>query len=90
MSAGAMLAAMTEATKASGVIVRVDPRAFCAVAERTTAPLVIEATRGVFSKKFCYLTSYKGLAFYAKSPTPLVLPADTELIRADKIWVPEW
>ncbi len=88
--ASAMLAAMIEATKASGVVVRVDGRAFCEVVERMSAPLVVEATSGIFSKKFCYLTSYKGLAFFTKSPTPLVLPGDTELVRAGKIWVPEW
>ncbi len=86
----AMLAAMIEATKASGVIVRVEPQAFCELVERVAAPLVVEATSGIFSKKFCYLTSYKGLAFYTKSPTQLVLPADAELVRARKIWVPEW
>jgi hypothetical protein len=36
-----------------------------------------------------YLTSYKGLAFAAKSEEPLPLPPSTELILAEKIWIPD-
>jgi len=35
-----------------------------------------------------YLSSYKGLAFFTKSPTELMLPGSAELIRAGKIWTP--
>lgn len=35
-----------------------------------------------------YLTSYKGLAFFTKSSTPLNLSGDIELVLAQKIWIP--
>jgi hypothetical protein len=35
------------------------------------------------------VTSYKGLAFYAKSSYQLSFTSRTELIRANKIWVPQ-
>ena len=46
------------------------------------------ATGGFFSRNYQYLTSYKGLAFFAKSPDPLELPAAVEVVQARKIWIP--
>lgn len=86
--AAAAAAAIAEATKASGVIVRVEPRDFLRILERMDGPLVVHATGGFFSTNYQYLTSYKGLAFFAKSETPIDLPRDTELVQAKKIWIP--
>lgn len=86
--AAAAAAAITQATKASGVIVRVEPREFCRLLERQAAPLVVHAPGGFFSRSHQYLTSYKGLAFYTKSDAPLHLVGGTELIQANKIWIP--
>ncbi len=80
--------AMADAIKASGAIVRVEPGDFEAILERTEAPLVVIAQGGVFKTKYHYLTSYKGLIFYTRTPVPLALPSKTELINAKKIWVP--
>jgi hypothetical protein len=32
--------------------------------------------------------SYKGLAFFSKSSTPLQLPANAEVVTAGRIWIP--
>ena len=81
-------AAVVQAIRASGVIVRVAPEEFRAVLARSEAPLVVTATGGFFSRNYQYLTSYKGLAFFAKSPDPLELPAAVEIVSARKIWIP--
>jgi hypothetical protein len=87
-AAAAGAAAVADAIKASGAIVSVEPDDFETILEKTEAPLVVCAEGGVFTKKYHYLTAYKGLIFYTKTPAPLSLPPKTELIEARKIWVP--
>jgi hypothetical protein len=58
----AAAAAIAEAIKASGVLVRVKPTQFEAIVGRSQAPLVVTSTGRVFSTRYQYLTSYKGLA----------------------------
>jgi hypothetical protein len=84
----AAAAAIAEAIKASGAIVRMERRDFLAILERSEAPLVITARSGWLSTKYEYLTSYKGLAFYARTPEPLELPAGCETIASRRIWIP--
>lgn len=79
---------IAEATKASGVIVRVYAEDFTAIVNWNAEPLVVHATTGFFSTKHQYLTSYRGLAFYAKVPEPLPLPPHAQLVEATKIWIP--
>jgi len=55
---------------------------------RQRSLLVVTARGGIFRGKYQYLTSYKGLAFFAQSATPLNLPGDAEVIAAGKIWIP--
>lgn len=86
--AAAAAAARIQATKASGVIVRVEPDEFFRIVGRQQEPLVVYATGGFFSTNYQYLTSYKGLAFFTKSSSPLILPASCEIIMAGAIWVP--
>jgi len=86
--AAAVAAAIAQAIKASGAIVRVSPDNFLAIVGRADRPLVVTAEGGVFSTRYDYLTAYKGLIFYAKSPSPLRLPGGTETIAAQKIWIP--
>ena len=87
-AAGAAAAAIAQAIKASGVIVRVEPQNFAVILARAEAPLVVLAQSGWPKKTYQYLMSYKGLAFFAKSPEPLALPEAAELIVAEKIWIP--
>jgi hypothetical protein len=91
MSAGAAAAAaaaIAQAIKASGAIVSVVPDEFLRLVQHQREPLVIHATSGFFSTSYLYLTSYKGLAFFTKSPEPLSLPGGSEVIQARKIWIP--
>ena len=81
-------AAIADAIKASGAIVNVEPDDFETILGKAEAPLVVCAQGGVFTTKYHYLTAYKGLIFYTKTQTPLVLPPKAELINARKIWVP--
>ncbi len=85
---GAAAAAIAQATKASGAIVRVSPDDFLRVIRRQKEPLVVHATGGFFTTSYSYLSSYKGLAFFTKSAEPLMLPSGSELINAKKIWIP--
>jgi len=87
-AAGAAAAAVAQAIKASGVIVRVEPEDFLRILRRQTEPLVVHATGGFFSTSYLYLSSYKGLAFFTKSPAPLGLPNGCEVVQAQKIWIP--
>lgn len=88
-AAASAAAAIAQAVKASGVIVRVEPADFLAILRRQPGALVVHATGGFFSTNYQYLTSYKGLAFFTKAPAaPLDLPAGTELVQAQSIWVP--
>jgi hypothetical protein len=87
-AAGAAAAAIAQAIKASGVLVRLDPAEFMKIVSRVPDPLVVIATGGIFTKNYQYLMSYKGLAFYTMSGEPLQLPAAAEVIAAKGIWTP--
>ena len=77
-----------QAIKASGAIVRVEPEDFLKILARSTEPLVVSAPGGFLSGGHEYLTSYKGLAFFTNSPSPLTLPSGVEIVAAQKIWIP--
>ena len=87
-AAGAAAAVIANAVKASGVVVRVSPENFLAILQRIENPLVVHASGGIFSTKYQYLTSYKGLAFHTKAPQPVELPRGTELVQAQSLWMP--
>lgn len=81
-------AAMVQAIAASGVLVRLEPEEFGRILLRCKDPLVVIAQGGLFSAKFQYLLSYKGLAFYCASKERLQLPPDVEVVNAGRIWIP--
>ena len=87
-AAAARAAAIAKAIKASGAIISVEPDDFLLIVSKTSKPLVVLAEGGFLKTNYQYLTSYKGLIFFAKSPTPLQLPNDVELVMAKKIWIP--
>ena len=62
MAAGAAgaAAAIAKATKASGVLVRLDPEEFAKLLIRVKDPLIVIAEGGFFSKNFQYLVSAGG------------------------------
>ena len=86
--AGAAAAAIAQAIKASGAIVRVEPADFMTILSRSHEPLVVLAETKFIRTAYRYLTSYKGLIFYTKSPMPLELTSDIEVITAKNIWIP--
>ena len=90
MSAHAAIhAAIANAIKATGVVVRLEPREWLSILKRTESPLVVIAEGGMFKTKYQYLTSYRGLAFFTKSPTALVLPGRVEVITAKSMSIPD-
>ena len=84
----AIQAAIANAIKASGVVLRVDPENFLRIVAKAEKPLVICATGGFISMSYRYLTSYKGFAFFTKTKTPLDLSPKIETVLAQKIWIP--
>lgn len=87
-AAAAAHAAMIQAVKASGSLIRVEATEFQKLLNKSESPLVITAPGGFWSKHIKYLTSYKGLTFYTQSTTPLSLPLKVEVVAARTIWMP--
>jgi hypothetical protein len=85
---GAAAAAIANAIKASGSIVHVEPQTFAQILQKVEKPLIVYAQGGLFSAKHRYLTSYKGLTFFAKTSEQINLPRGVEVIVAKKIWMP--
>jgi hypothetical protein len=87
-AAAAAAGAVAQATKASGTIVRLEPREFQKLLDRNPESLVVHTIGGLFSPKHRYLMGYKGLAFYTAAPETLQLPSRCEVVEARKIWIP--
>ncbi len=87
-AAASAAAAIAQAIKASGVLVRLEPDEFMHIVTRQRDPLVVCATGGLLSTNYQYLVSYKGLAFFTKSPDPLPLPTGAEVVTARGISIP--
>jgi hypothetical protein len=87
-AAAAAAAAIAQAIKASGAIVRVETTDFQTILSKVDNPLVVYSESTFISTKYHYLTAYKGLIFYTKTSTPLMLRPSAEVIRAQKIWIP--
>ena len=85
----AAAAAIANAIKASGVLVRVDPASFQTILRKVENPLVIYAEGGFFSTNYQYLVSYKGFAFSTKAAEPILLPPGIEIVVAKKLWLPQ-
>ncbi|MEO1237543.1 MAG: hypothetical protein AAFX76_12215 [Planctomycetota bacterium] len=81
-------AAIAQATKAPGVVVRVSPRDFYHIVELNDEPLVVCAEGGFLRKTHQYLTSYRGLAFFTKDARPFALPDHAQVVHAERIWIP--
>lgn len=90
MTAGATAAAaaIAQAVKASGAIVKISPEGFRTLLQRAKEPLVVVSHGGMFSKKFQYLMGYKGLVFFTGSNEQMGFPSGVEVVEAEKIWIP--
>ena len=87
-AAVAAAAAIAQAIKASGAIVRIEPDGFLKILSKSNKPLVVMVKGGLVKANYQYLTAYKGLIFFTKTETALLLPSDAEIVTAKKIWVP--
>ena len=85
----AIHAAIANAIKATGVVVRLEPSEWMTVLKRNENAVVVVASGGMFKKSFRYLTSYRGLAFFTTSDQQLVLPGRVEVITAKSISLPD-
>lgn len=90
MSAGASvaIAAMINAIRAIGVIVKVEPPVFLGIVQKQDEPLIVHAPYGVFGGRHAYLVSHKGLAFFTQSREELRLPGNAEIVNAKSIYIP--
>ncbi len=88
MAAGGAAAAIAQAIKASGVIVRVEQDDFTRILNRMDNPLIVLTERTGFGRKYKYITSYKGIAFFTQSSDRLYLPSKAEVVVAKTIWIP--
>jgi hypothetical protein len=79
---------IANANKASGTLVRIEPEEFMKILRRVENPFVIYAEGGMISTNYQYLTSYKGFAFYTKADEQIELPRNSEVVVADKVWLP--
>jgi len=87
-NAGIAAAAIANAIKASGAIVKVEPDDFQAIIDRAENPLVVIAEGWLFGTVYKYLTGYKGLVFFTKSKSHLRLSSSVEIVQARRIWIP--
>jgi hypothetical protein len=85
----AYMSMVSNAIKACGSLVQVDPLKFHNLVESQEAPIVIFAKPGVFSSKIKYLTSYKGLAFHCKTHIALSFSDKVEMVHARKVSIPD-
>ena len=88
-AAAAAAQQIANASASFGPCVRVDGREFLRVLSLSESPLVAacESSGWFTGPRYRYLTSYKGLTFYSKSPTPLELPAGVEVVTVGKMSV---
>lgn len=87
--AAAAQAAIQNAIKASGAIVKIDEESFRNLINKMDNGLVIEKLGGSFLSSYKYSTSYKGFIFYCRSKEPISVPGRLEKITAKQIWVPQ-
>lgn len=77
------------AIRAAGAVVRLAPLDFLSLCQTEGVDLAVVYAPAGFLRKHKYLTSYKGLHFYAKSKETLDLPDSVEVITAKRIWIPD-
>jgi len=87
-AAGAAMAAMAQATKASGAIVDMEPEDFLTILSHCEKPLLVVSRGGFLDRSFRYLFGHKGFVFHTKTRTELMLPSRVEIVAAKNIWIP--
>ena len=85
---GYAAAAIANAVKASGAIVRVTEEDFMNIISRGEKLLIVVGRGGFLKKSFDYLMWYKGFVFFTRTNKELYLPGNCEIISAKQIWIP--
>lgn len=88
-AAAGYYAAVANAQKAIGSIIKLDPEEFQKVLVLADSPLVVIAAGGIFTKWHKYVFSFRGLTFYCKSNAELILPGGAQIVNARKISIPD-
>ncbi|MGH9867031.1 MAG: hypothetical protein ACREAA_02555 [Candidatus Polarisedimenticolia bacterium] len=86
--AAAAAAAIAQAVKASGVMVRVEPAEFSKLLGRNSDALIVHTFGGFFSRRHQYIMGYKGLAFYTSAREPIFVPGTCQVVEAKRMWIP--
>jgi hypothetical protein len=81
-------AAIANAIKASGAIVKVKEEDFTNIISRGEKLLIVASKGGFLKKSFDYLVGYKGFIFFTRTNKELYLPGNCEIISAQQIWIP--
>jgi len=85
----AYMVMQSNAVKACGGLVKVEPGKFQDIAYKVENGLVVFGKAGLFKNKFRYLTGYKGLVFHTVSEIELEFGDNVELMFAKKISMPD-
>lgn len=86
----AAAAAIAQAIKASGAIVRMEPNDFMQIVGRADEAIVVMATSKIFGRTtYKYITSFRGLTFFTKSSSRLSFGSGALMVSAKNIWVPQ-
>lgn len=80
--------AINNAIMASGAIIKITTNDFISLLAKIDSSVVVEAKGGIFTTKWNYITNYRGFYFFTKSKDRLGISSRHELIRSNKIWVP--
>jgi hypothetical protein len=80
-------AAIATAMNSFNSYIVVEQSEFEQILARCDEPLVITFSGGFFSKKYRYVTDYKGYLFYTKLPHPLDLPPHAEVVQAKSVGI---
>ncbi len=88
-SSTAQAAAMAQAVKAMGAIVKVEEPAFHKILAQSEQPLVLVAPPGGFLQKFYrYATSFRGFVFFMDSKQPVMFGRMLDIVEVKYIAIP--
>jgi hypothetical protein len=87
-AAAAHAAAVAQAIKAMGPVVRMEPQEFLRLIGKLEHATIVTGIGGFWKKKNQYLTNYNGIYLFTESVEPLNLGYKVEIIAAKNIWVP--
>ena len=79
---------LINAVRSFGVVCTVEQDEFMTLVSHQECPLVLTSVGGIFTTEYRYLTSYKGIAFFCKTPYQLQIPDTAETVQVKNLVVP--